>query len=117
MADSRRTIYAVTLVFCILVPSFYASASDSYLDLTASERQWLQENPAVSFTGDPNWLPYEAFDSKGQYIGIVSEHLNLISELTGIKFTMSPSRTWTESTEKAKRGDWLTFCPKPTTPT
>jgi two-component system sensor histidine kinase EvgS len=74
------------------------------LDLTESERQWLQDNPSVSFTGDPNWLPYEAFDSKGQYIGIVSEHLSLISELTGLKFKMSPSRTWSESTEKARKG-------------
>ena len=32
------------------------------------------------FTGDPNWLPYEAFDSHGNYTGIVSEHLDLIAE-------------------------------------
>jgi len=80
------------------------SASDSRLKLTDSERQWLANNPTVSFTGDPNWLPYEAFDSKGQYIGIVSAHLSLISGLTGIEFRMSPSKTWTESTEKAKKG-------------
>ena len=46
----------------------------------------------------------EAFDSNGKYIGIVSEHLKLISNLTGINFKMSPSKTWTESTEKAKNG-------------
>ncbi len=80
------------------------SAPSSELELTESELLWLQENPSVSFTGDPNWLPYEAFDSSGQYIGIVAEHLRLISELTGISFLMSPSKTWTESTEKAKNG-------------
>lgn len=74
------------------------------LELNVVEQQWLSENQSVSFTGDPNWLPYEAFDSKGEYIGIVSEHLKLISDMTGIRFKMSPSKTWTESTIKARQG-------------
>ncbi|NNE64041.1 MAG: diguanylate cyclase, partial [Gammaproteobacteria bacterium] len=74
------------------------------LSLSGSEQQWLNDHPTVSFTGDPNWLPYEAFDSQGNYIGIVSEHLKLIAEMTGIEFKISPSKTWTESIEKAKNG-------------
>lgn len=72
------------------------------LELTTTEQKWLKDNPSVTFTGDPNWLPYEAFTEDGQYIGIVAEHLKLIAETTGIQFKMSPSKTWTESTEKAK---------------
>ena len=74
------------------------------LQLSESEHLWLEAHPTVSFTGDPNWLPYEAFDSQGNYIGIVAEHLDLIAKSTGIEFRMSPSKTWTESTEKAKTG-------------
>jgi diguanylate cyclase (GGDEF)-like protein/PAS domain S-box-containing protein len=74
------------------------------LKLTEDERKWLEENPTARFTGDPNWLPYEAFDSHDNYIGIVSEHLDLIAGMTGLAFRMSPSKTWTESTEKAKQG-------------
>lgn len=74
------------------------------LNLTAGEKKWLAVNPSVTFTGDPNWLPYEAFQHNGTYIGIVAEHLKLITGLTGLQFNMSPSKTWTESTEKAKRG-------------
>ncbi len=74
------------------------------LKLTAHEKKWLAENPTVKFTGDPNWLPYEAFKADGTYIGIVSEHIKLISEKTGLIFKMSPSKTWTESTDKAKQG-------------
>ena len=87
-----------------LPTSALMSAPSADLELSESELEWLQNNPTVSFTGDPNWLPYEAFDKTGRYIGIVAEHLKLISELTGIKFLMSPSKTWTESTEKAKNG-------------
>jgi len=81
-----------------------AAPPEASLGLTDAEQQWLESHTTVKFTGDPNWLPYEAFDSKGNYIGIVSSHLNLIAESTGLVFEMSPSKTWTESTEKAKQG-------------
>ena len=83
---------------CIAVPS------PTSLELTDSERQWIKNNPVISFTGDPNWLPYEAFDSTGEYIGIVAEHLELISKITGLVFDVQFSDTWTESTEMAKQG-------------
>ena len=74
------------------------------LDLTPAEQAWLVNHPVVTFTGDPNWLPFEAFTEDGSYIGIVAEHLDLISKATGIRFQLSPSDTWTESTMKAKQG-------------
>jgi len=92
----------------ILLLSFAAVGmavqEETSIVLTEAEQQWLTANPSVKFTGDPNWLPYEAFDENGKYIGIVAEHLSLIEKTTGLKFKMSPSKTWTESTEKAKQG-------------
>ena len=46
-----------------------ATPPSTELQLTEDEREWLEENPIAGFTGDPNWLPYEAFDSHGKYIG------------------------------------------------
>ena len=83
------------------VPETEPAASQQLSD---SERLWLTNHPTVSFTGDPNWLPYEAFDNNGKYIGIVLGHLDLIAALTRLRFRISPSNTWTESTEKAKSG-------------
>jgi signal transduction histidine kinase len=93
------------LALLCLQTSIAVSVDSPDLGLSEEERQWLNENPTVSFTGDPNWLPYEAFDANGEYIGIVSDHLELIAEMTGISFAMSPSKTWTESTIKAKQGE------------
>ena len=99
-------IRSISLFLLVFLPTTLTAAPASpELELHAAERQWLEDNPTASFTGDPNWLPYEAFDSNGNYIGIVSEHLELITGMTGLAFRMSPSRTWTESTEKAKRGE------------
>lgn len=81
-----------------------AALPSAELGLSEHEREWLQAHSTVTFTGDPNWLPYEAFDKNGNYIGIVSEYLKLIATMTGLEFKMSPSKTWTESTEKAKQG-------------
>ena len=98
-------LHSVVVMFLLfLTPHALASVTSNELELTDEERAWLETRPTVTFTGDPNWLPYEAFDSNGQYIGIVSEHLKLISKSSGITFMMSPSKTWTESTEKAKQG-------------
>lgn len=102
---TRRAIKFVALLFLLFhTTQLLATNPTPDLQLTDKERQWLETHPKVSFTGDPNWLPYEAFNSKGEYIGIVSEHLALIAQITGIEFRISPSETWTESTEKAKNG-------------
>ena len=98
-------IRLISLFLSLLLPAtVMAKPSSSELKLTEHERKWLVENPTARVTGDPNWLPYEAFDSHDNYIGIVSEHLDLIASMTGLAFQMSPSKTWTESTEKAKQG-------------
>ena len=105
----QKNKISILFAICLLFPAFVMAEStrdsaNSLLALDDEEIEWLKKNPAVSFTGDPNWLPYEAFDDNGTYIGIVSEHLQIISRLTGIQFKTNPSKTWTESTEKAKRG-------------
>jgi len=97
----RLPVFIFSLFLSTLV---MAEQADLNLELNEDEQRWLAAHPSVKFTGDPNWLPYEAFDDEGKYIGIVAEHLGLIEEITGIKFKMSPSKTWTESTEKAKQG-------------
>ena len=98
-------IQSVTFLVCLILPlSALAEHAEIEPLLAENELNWLESHSSVSFTGDPNWLPYEAFDKNGNYIGIVAEHIELISKLTGLKFNMSPSKTWSESTEKAKTG-------------
>ena len=75
------------------------------ITLSASEQLWLDQHKTIRFTGDPNWLPYEAFDQQGIYIGIVAEYLKLIEQKLGIKMEIIPSETWSESVAKLKRGE------------
>jgi ABC-type amino acid transport substrate-binding protein len=74
------------------------------LSLSTQEQQWLDQHKTIRFTGDPDWLPYEAFDKNGNYIGIVAEYLKLIEQKLRIKIDIIPTQTWSESVEKIKLG-------------
>jgi len=74
----------------------------STIALSKSERKWLEQHKTIRFTGDPGWLPYEAFDQDGKYIGIAAEYLKLIEQKLGIEVKIIPSSTWSESVEMAK---------------
>ncbi|MEA2028769.1 MAG: transporter substrate-binding domain-containing protein, partial [Campylobacterota bacterium] len=81
------------------------SFAEASLDLTQKEQEWIVQNPTVTFTGDSNWLPYEAFDKEGNYIGIVSQHLQLIEKMTGLKFKPIIVSTWSEAQKCAMKGE------------
>ncbi len=72
--------------------------------LNEEQKSWVKEHHEVAYTGDPNWLPFEAFDQKGNYIGIVSEHLKLIEERTGLSFKPKVVASWSESLKLATEG-------------
>jgi len=70
------------------------------INFSLSEIEWIKEHKTIYFTGDPNWLPYEAFVD-GKYIGIVNEHLKLIENYTGLNFLKIETSTWSESIDLA----------------
>jgi len=67
---------------------------DHKLRLSTQEKEWILKHPVLNFAGDPNWFPFEAFDSKGKYIGVVSEYLTEITNATGLKFNHVVTDTW-----------------------
>lgn len=75
------------------------------LTLTPEEQQWVAEHQVVKFTGNPNWLPFEAFTDDGEYIGIDAEVLKLIESSTGLHFERIQSGTWSNALEMARAGE------------
>jgi diguanylate cyclase (GGDEF)-like protein/PAS domain S-box-containing protein len=77
------------------------------IDLVFSEeeKQWIKTHPEILYTGDPNWLPYEAFEKDGSYIGIVADHLGLIAHYAGIEFKPRRTVTWSQSLDVAMAGE------------
>ncbi len=70
---------------------------DKKIELSETEKTWIKMHPVIKFTGDPDWLPFEAFNDKGKYIGIVAEYLDKLESLTGLSFNRIPTSSWSES--------------------
>lgn len=98
-----RRLFLFIVVYLLILCSVHSQSRR--ILLTPDEQKWLQEHPEITMTGDPDWLPYESFDANGRYVGIVSEHLKIIEEKLGIHIRKVPTKTWTESVEKAKSGE------------
>ena len=79
--------------------------NNHYIHLTKDEQNWLDEHPSITFTGDPDGLPYEEFDNSGDYMGIVTDYLKLVEKHSGITFNVLRTDTWQESIQKILNGD------------
>jgi len=75
----------------------------SAIGLTKEEKEWIQSHANLKFSGDPNWLPFEAFNNKGEHIGMVAETLKLIESLAGLEFTRVPTKSWLETVELSEK--------------
>lgn len=91
-------------ILFLLVFSSPASALFPQPEFSAEEQEWIKNNPTIFFTGDPNWLPYEAFTEDGRYHGMVADYLELIEQNSGLSFVPQPVNSWTESLSKATSG-------------
>lgn len=81
------------------------STDDEVVKFTKEEQDYINNNKTIRFTGDPNWLPFEAFDENGKYIGIVSKHLKYIEKTIDINFQKIVSKDWTNALKIAINGD------------
>ncbi|RKF20162.1 response regulator [Alginatibacterium sediminis] len=96
----------VATQFLDLDPTVFAHVSKIYTSnsvegerfkLTTEEQQWLLQNPDIKVAIDPDALPFEAIDKDGKFIGIISEYLQLLSDLTGSQFIPVPVDDWEQS--------------------
>ncbi len=109
----KRTkwIAALLAVFLLVLscPVPALSAQDDTpqptIELTPEEQAFLTEHPVIRLGVDPNFVPYEFFDTDGVYKGIAADYIALICERTGLNMQVQEGLTWTEAYEKAARGE------------
>jgi len=60
---------------------------------------------------DPDWYPYESMTKEGQYVGIASDLIGLITKRSDITYSIVRTRDWEESIAFSKTGlcDGLAF--------
>ncbi len=90
-------------LYLLVLLSVTTVCADTF-SLDQKEKEWIRTNKEVTFTGDPNWLPFEAFNEKSEYIGIVADHLQKIKEHSGLNFLPQATQDWSESLKIATEG-------------
>jgi len=71
--------------------------------LSKDEEEYLRDKKIITMCIDPHWLPYEAFNKKGEHIGITADTFKILSKNLDIPFQAIQTKTWEESIESAKR--------------
>ncbi len=90
-------MYRIIIISFLFISIFLQADVDketSKINLTQEELHWIEEHPSINFTGDPNWLPFEAFNREGKYIGIIAGLLDIIESRSPLKFNRMPTKSW-----------------------
>jgi len=92
-------LFILAIFFMIFQVVFAEDFRDS---LTKEEREWLVAHNTIRHTGNPAYLPYEAFDRDSGHKGMVSDYLDTIEKKLGIKIERIPSLSWSDALQKSK---------------
>jgi diguanylate cyclase (GGDEF)-like protein/PAS domain S-box-containing protein len=105
-------------------PPITPTPSIASIRLSPAEKQYLAQLGPITVCPDPDWVPYEQMDARGNFTGIAADLLHLISQRLGITFTYVRVKDWDEAValsqagkvlllpflnQTPKRDKWLTF--------
>lgn len=80
-------------------------AMDQSINWTPEELAFIEAHPSILVGVDAQFIPFEFIDEDGQYQGIASDYLEIISQKTGIQMEIQPDLTWTQAYDKALQGE------------
>ena len=70
--------------------------------LTPQEKAWLEKHDWTLFLCvDPNWMPLEGVNKKGEHVGISADVFRLFAKRSDIEFEPWPTQSWSETMEAA----------------
>lgn len=83
---------------------------NQHIELNESETAYL-DNKVIKYCIDPNWLPFEGLNEKGEHTGMSSDYYKLFKKILSAKFELVKTKSWSQSFEyiKQKKCDILTL--------
>ncbi len=101
-----RRKYAVILMVVILIGVVVTSGTYAdEINFSEEEKAFIKAHPVITLGIDPRFVPFEFINSNGDYVGITSEYLDLISEKTGLEFRITEKLDWVEAYDMAVKGE------------
>jgi PAS domain S-box-containing protein len=97
---------AILLLSTAALLSFNTStfAQSVDLDLTAEERQWIEQNPTIRVHNEIDWPPYN-FNVDGEPSGFSIDYIRLLTEQAGLDIEFVSGPDWNEFMEMMRSGD------------
>jgi len=92
------------LCVALALVTFWQPSLGLALDFSPQEQRYIADHPSVTLCVDPDWVPFESINEKGQHEGIAADLLNIVSLRTGIAFTLVPTHDWNESLAASRDG-------------
>jgi len=74
------------------------------VELSPAEQAYLKRLGAVKMCVDPDWVPFESVNAKGEYVGIAADLVRLVAERSGVTLQLLRTRSWNESLAASKAG-------------
>jgi len=95
-------VWCGVVVAALALATTPARAEDAVL--TPDEQAFVRELGPVTLCVDPDWPPFESINAQGAYEGIAADLLALVSERSGIRFSLVPTADWEASIAASKSG-------------
>ena len=81
-----------------------ADGFEAEVRLRSADRQWLAEHRRMRLGVDPNWLPFEALNERGEYLGVVSEYVGWLNTTLDIAMAPLSDVPWAEIMRRVEEG-------------
>lgn len=106
------------MLFCFiytLLTSASALATPT-VELTTSEKIWLENHPQLRLGTVPSWEPISMRDQDSQLVGITGDYKLLLEQRLNIKFALQNEIPWQETLEAARHRQIDLLLPTASTP-
>lgn len=85
---AMQVIASCSLLFAVTAAAEPTSAP-AFVDLTPAEKKWLVAHPVIRIGAETNYAPYEFQDSRGHFVGVVADYLDIIRYKLGTRFQVT----------------------------
>ncbi len=99
----HKNLCLIVILFLTILALIFISKSEEQIFrnernwLSDKQLQWLAEHPQIFYSVSPHFIPIEYLDKNGQHAGFTSEFIKEIEHLLSVKFTLVPTKTWSEN--------------------
>ena len=95
----------LVLISVLLSATLPAIVSAAEITLNKKEQQYLTNKPVLNLCVDPQWLPYEQLDEKGNYSGLVARYMQLLQLKLVVLIKPRMTLSWSETQKLYEAGE------------